>query len=66
MDPACHCPFCGCMVVARLDTYGTAQAYWQKCPHLKGFERVEGKLHARFTEDSTDAAKRNREPSSAA
>jgi hypothetical protein len=65
MKPTCHCPFCGCQIVARLDSYGTAQAYWQKCPHLRGFERLEGKLHARFTEE-TDAAKRNREPSGAA
>jgi hypothetical protein len=57
MNPACHCPYCGCLVVARLDSYGTAQAHWQRCPHLEGFERIDNALHARFTEEK-DAAKR--------
>lgn len=66
MNPSCRCRFCGCEVVARLDLYGTAQARWDRCSHLAGFERIDGKLYARFEEEGTDAPTGHRQPLGAA
>lgn len=52
------CPYCHCIVTARLDQWGTAQAAWGTCPHLDGFERLDDTLYARFTEDTKHAASR--------